>query len=109
MNEKHSSGYANYQTWNVALHLGNDYNAYLYWQERAKMIKDVIENGDCDNVEVGIWTAEQAAKFLLADELEADMKDTHPLVHQASMYSDLLTHSLGRVDWYEVADSVLAE
>ncbi len=72
------------------------------------MIKDVIANGDCDQVQDGIWTAEKAAKFLLADEIEAMFK-AHPLADDTSMYSDILTHALGQVDWHEVANSILDE
>lgn len=102
-------GYKNYQTWNVALHIGNDYSVYHYWQERAKEFKDIIEQGDCSQVEDGIWTAEDAVRYLLADALKDSLKDTHPLAHTTSMYSDILGNAMGQVDWHEVADSILAE
>lgn len=106
MSEKGYQGYTNYETWNVALHIGNDYGLYRYSQEQAASIKDTIENGDCARVEDGTWTEEQAARYLLADALEGTFK-AHPLADTTSMYSDLLTNALGRVDWHEVADSVL--
>lgn len=108
MNENGYQGYKNYQTWNVALWIGNKYSQYHYWQERAKMIKDVIANGDCKQVQDGIWTAEKATRYLLADEIEA-MFTVHPLADDATMYSDILGHALGQVDWHEVADSILEE
>ena len=111
MSEQGYQGYKNYETWNAALWLANEQGSYHYWQGRAERIKNLIANGcddlvqDCDLVS-GTWTAEQAARFLLANELEVC---EHPLTSDASMYNDLLTHSLGQVDWEEVADSILAE
>lgn len=101
-------GYKNYQTWAVALWIGNEYNLYRHWQNRAEEIKAVVEDGDCDQVQAEIWTAEQGARFLLADEIEADMK-SHPLADAATMYSDILNHTMSQVDWQEVADSILEE
>ena len=109
MNENGYQGYKNYETWNVALHIANEYNSYHHWQYRAAGIKTLIENGDCDQVNDGIWTAEQAVRILLADAIEAFITDAHPLTDRATMYSDLMNHALGQVDWQEVADSVLAE
>ena len=111
MTENGYNGYKNYETWAVCLWIGNEYNLYRHWQDRAEELKEQVANfkhGDSTQLEDGTWTAEQAVRSLLADEIEA-MISTHPLADKATMYSDLLTHSLGRVDWHEVADSVLAE
>ena len=108
MSENKYQGYKNYQTWNVALHIGNDYGLYHHWQERAEAVKNVVANGDCDQVQAGCWTAEQAVRSMLADELKATFT-AHPLSNDCSMYSDILTHALGQVDWQEVADSILDE
>lgn len=108
MSENGYNGYKNYETWAVCLWIGDEYNSYHHWQYRANGIKTNIANGECDQVEDGIWTAERATRFLLADEIEAEMS-THPLIDKATMYSDILNNALGRVDWHEVADSVLAE
>ena len=106
MNENEYQGYENYETWSVALWIGNEHSLYVHWQERAEELKEQV--GGFDQVYHGVWTEQQAARYTLADELKAMFK-AHPLADDATMYSDLLTHSLGRVDWQEVADSILEE
>lgn len=106
MNENGYQGYKNYQTWNVALHIDNDRNASHYWQERAEELKG--QAGGFDQVCHGVWTEQEAVRFTLANEIEADMR-AHPLADTAAMYSDILTHAMGQVDWQEVADSILDE
>ena len=73
-------GYANYQTWNVALWIANDEGAYNFWQEQkdADNLPQLLQN----------WVEEMAPEL------------------PASMFSDILGHALGSVDWHEVAESV---
>lgn len=106
MSENGYQGYTNYETWNVALWIGNEQGSYLHWQERAEELKEQVAGFDL--VYHGVWTEQQALRYTLADEIKAEMS-THPLADDATMYSDILTNALGRVDWHEVADSVLEE
>ena len=73
-------GYANYQTWNVALWIANDEGIYTFWQEHkgADNLPQLLQE----------WVEE------IAPELPA------------SMFSDILSHGLAMVDWHEVAESV---
>ena len=107
MKENGYQGYTNYETWNVALRIGNEYNLYRRWQDRAEELKEQV--GGFDKVYHGVWTEQQAIRYTLADEIRQEMMSTHPLVDEASVYNDILTYALDRVDWHEVADSVLAE
>jgi hypothetical protein len=61
------NGWKNYETWAVALHLDNDYGTYTMVRERADEIKS--EAPDHHNVP-SIWTADEAARFELADYLK---------------------------------------
>ena len=76
------SGWTNRETWIVNLWLTND---ECYYQE----LRSIVKNFDSD---------EQA------EELE---QYVHWIIDtdEASMTSDLLSTSLGRVNWYEIAES----
>lgn len=77
------NGYTNYETWCVCLWIGNDQADYMFWREQAR----------------GVTPGE------LARTLEAHFEECAPAA--AGVYADLLTHALGRVDWYEVADAIM--
>lgn len=44
-----------------------------------------------------------------ADQIKDFVNEGHPLIDQASVYSDLLTAAIENVDWFEIADSFLEE
>jgi hypothetical protein len=86
------NGWTNYETWNVALWLGNDEGSYHYWNHQAYQCLQDAE-GD-----------KQEAALILARYLESEITEMNPLAdHQASTYSDMLTAALGRVNWDEIA------
>jgi hypothetical protein len=68
------NGWPNYQTWDVYLWLTND------------------------------QASDTLARQLVADALRDLIADCNPLADHASLYSDLLTHALGAVDWHHLAD-----
>lgn len=72
-------GYSNYQTWNVVLWFSNEESLYSYWVERSRY----------DN---------------LPEELQHWAEDHLPEL--TGLYSDLLSHALGMVDWWEVAEAI---
>lgn len=88
------NGYVNYQTWNVSLWLDNDEGSYNYYSELACELLD-DNDGDKDKT-----------LYQLADRIKSDLEENNPL-DGASVYTDLLTHALGMVEWQDVADSFI--
>jgi hypothetical protein len=80
------NGWSNYETWVVALWLDNEEGSYNYWNEVAEGL-DVYD---------------------LSKRLEEEFEEFNP-VEATGVYSDLLTHALGRVDWYEIAEHLKEE
>jgi hypothetical protein len=106
MTDKTYNGWTNYETWAVALWIDNERGSYEYWREEAKRHRK--EAPVCRQVAEEIWTAEQAARFNLADQIKEEMEDGSP-IKEASVYADLLGAALGDVDWQEIAANILEE
>ena len=87
------NGYVNYETWNVSLWLNNDQGTNEYYDNLACEILDENE-GDLDRT-----------RYELSNRIRDEITEYNPLGDQASMFSDLLNHALGMVEWAEVADS----
>lgn len=100
------NGYQNYPTWCVALWLSNDQGSYEYWRDAARQC--VAAAPDASQVNAGIWTAVQAAKYALADRLKASFDEANPL-DKPDVWSDLLGFALDAVNWHEVAENILDE
>ena len=83
--DKTYNGWKNYETWNVALWLGNDSNTADYIDEMLEGTKDISEAAD-----------------MLKDYVEEQQPDL-----PASMFVDLLNAALCEVDWYEIAKTYL--
>ncbi len=60
-------------------------------------------------VSEGIWTVEEATRFLLADRLKQFVEGGSPLNETGTLYSDLLNSAMYEIDWHEVADAFLEE
>lgn len=91
------NGWANYETWNVALWIDNDYGLY---QTRCEMAQDAYDNADGEM---------DKAKRNLADAIQEMIEEMNPLSSDASLFSDLLGAALGEVDWYEIAENFLED
>jgi hypothetical protein len=100
------NGWANYETWTVSLWLDNEEHSYRYWRGEVKRRRQEAP-GD-PRVRAGTWTAEDAARFNLADQLKQEVTEGVPL-GEASMYSDLLRAALSEVDWLEIVDAWMSE
>lgn len=96
------NGWTNYPTWAVALWLDNDRS--LYEETRALTRMHLSIAPDDENVPE-IWTAEEAARYRLADTLKAWMRDDLAPDLGASFASDLLGWALDHVEWDEIAQS----
>lgn len=104
MAEKGFNGWKNYEGWVTKLWLDNDEGTYLYWREATSAAAE--EAATCSQVLRGAWTAEEAARIILADRLKREIYDAAPDLG-ASLFADLLNAALSEVDWYEIADSLL--
>lgn len=105
-NEKRYNGWTNYETWVTALWLDNDERSQNYWREIAGECKRAAPQAD--QVERGIWTIEEAARFMLADRLKDEIEEGSP-IQEPSLYSDLLGAALQEVNWSEIADNLLSD
>lgn len=76
--EKGYQGWKNYETWAVALWMGNDSGSYDYWNETAEEIReDIAEYGP----ESEYWSDEEALRYQLADCMKViSKKGIHCLV-----------------------------
>lgn len=99
-------GWANYETWAVGLWLDNEESTYRYWRQEVERHRNAAKSSP--RVRSGIWTAQEAARFNLADQLKKEVTDAAPL-HEPSLYTDLLLASLSGVDWLEIVDSWMSE
>lgn len=84
---KRHNGWANYETWNVALWINNEEPTY---RERCDLARRARGVGD------------------LAETLKAWVHDMAPDLG-ASMFADLLNAALSAVDWYEIAENWYGE
>ncbi len=93
MSDQTYNGWTNYQTWVVNLWMTNDSGSYEHLQSMARDCLTHLE----DNVSDAVWE--------LSKRLEEDHDEFMPEV--TGVYADLLTHSLGMVNWHEIARHVI--
>lgn len=91
------NGWANYETWNVALWMGEDGN---YWAEIAQ---EVWDDAEADRS----FTREERATLTLSDRLKDSHEENTPSV--TGVYADLLNAALSEVNWYEIAEHYIAD
>lgn len=97
------NGYTNYETWNCALWLDNDQGTQEAMQEKAEELVEELENPhDADEI---TGTTSLMADFIKA--LVDDLYETQ--VTEASMFSDLLGAAMRVIDYYDIAESQLAD
>jgi hypothetical protein len=95
------NGWANYETWAVALWIDNEEATYL---ERRGMAEESWEEAEADDH----FTRSQRARIDFADDLKEWIAAGQPEL-EASLWSDLLSAALSEVDWLEIADNWLSE
>lgn len=92
MSDKKYNGWTNYETWNVALWLGNEQGSDLECSDMADRAIDRNE-GDKD-----------AARTSMADQLKDMIEEqAAAIMPNAGMFTDLLNAALSEVDWEEIA------
>lgn len=96
------NGWTNYETWAVNLWMGNDQGSYSYYGERSQEAYDDAEADD-------YFTRDERATLDLSDILKRDFEEANPLADQASVWSDMLSAALSEVNWYEIAEHLIAD
>ena len=94
--DKNYQGWTNYETWCIALWIGNEQGSHNYWLEQAE---EIFRRSKADNV----LTQSERARFDLADQLKSEIEDGAPELN--GMYADLLTAAISEANWSEIANS----
>jgi hypothetical protein len=94
MNNQQYNGWTNYETWSVYLLIDNDFNESSYWAERVKLA--IEYNPDSE-----------FAMASITDELEESHYDNMPEL--TGIYAQLLSASLGEVNWREIANHMVRD
>ena len=96
------NGWTNYETWVCKLWIDNDEGLHNYWIDMAQNI-DPAENPYMTPEQNKVHALAEALK----DEHEQNFHDLLPDSLRASFYSDIMNAALGRVNWIEIAESLL--
>lgn len=94
------NGWTNYETWNCKLWIDNEQGTQEYWRERAKEVEP-IENEYMDEPRRKVHALADELKEEFEEQAEEWMKD------QASFFADIFNAALNRVNWIEIAESLL--
>lgn len=95
--EKGYNGWANYETWAVALWMDQDSD---YWNSEAQQVYDFAK---ADKT----FTREERCAFDFADLAKEFHAENAPEIN--GVYADLVNASLGEVRWYEIAKHYIDE
>ena len=98
-------GSANYETWCVNRWLTTGHEMPRQCQELAAIADDAAPHSSL--VFDGIWTTAEAGRNLLADALREFVDEINPVADQSSVFADLMDAALDKVDWHELAGSLL--
>ncbi len=105
------NGWTNYETWNVALWLGNEEGSSRYWASEAQSCYDTARDTPSANARLTghePFTHAERATLALMRQLKAEIEEGAPDLG-ASMWSDLLSAAMSEVNWYEIAASLIDE
>jgi hypothetical protein len=103
-NDKKYNGWSNYETWNVALWIDNDWGMYTHRQEMAQDAWDAAETSP-NGIQLRLDTAQARLAVALKDWVE----EMNPIASENSLFTDLLNAALGEVDWHEIAENFLTD
>jgi len=95
------NGWTNYETWNVALWIGNEEGSERYWREAAQ---ECYAAAEADRT----FTRDERAALTLADRLKGEFEEANPIT-EASVWADLMGAALSEVNWHEIAENYIEE
>lgn len=88
------NGWTNRETWLVKLWIDNERESHLFWRDQSR---EILKSNTQDT-----------AVHTLTRELESWCDEAEPeLTH--GLFTDLLTTAISRVDWYEIAQSMVRD
>jgi len=91
------NGYANYETWLVALWIDNDQNNIYHWVEIAKYHYDIAKD-------TKYFTKKEEAIISFSDDMKEWYEDNMPDSEEiGGLFRDMIHAALGCVDWHELA------
>lgn len=94
------NGWTNYETWLIKLWMDNEQGSNEYWEEMAlECMTDAIDDeSDAEGVK-------DSARNDLAERIQNEHETfVDELLPKAGFATDLMSASLGRVDWREIAE-----
>lgn len=92
MTEQTYQGWDNYETWVAHLWMTNEEGTYNTCMEMARLARKASE----DRVDVLIDLVEQLRSFFTDD-----------APNLQGLYADLLTHAIGKINWWEIANAFI--
>lgn len=110
--DKRYNGWANYETWNVALWIGNEQGTERQSREMAQAAWDEAGEGVSAYAQFTgreIFTREERAALSLEKAIREWVEEEMVPDLGACMASDLLGAALSEVDWREIAENWLAD
>jgi hypothetical protein len=98
------NGWANYETWNCKLWIDNEQGSQEYWREVARWAQ-------ANPVENEYMTLERRIVHALADNIKEQFEEQAEawMKGQASFFADIFNAGLSRVNWHEIAESLIEE
>lgn len=101
MSDSGYSGWSNYETWNLALWIGNELGPYQYWRRRCQL---ALNETDADNT---LEERRGEAVLEVADRLRDKVMSSGTLDALTGYEADILRASLESIDYREIAESWL--
>lgn len=94
------NGWTNYETWNLALWIGNEEGTYNYWREQTR---EAYRNARGESEQSRMTVA---TKSLMA-QLRQEIEEANPLAGQCSFYADIMGAAISEVNCWEIAENWL--
>ena len=98
--EEKYNGWTNRETWLVNLWIDNEESSQTYWRNEAK---EIWANAQVEEH----FTKFENAWLYLADALEEYFDNFEFGAPTHGLYKDMLTTAFGRVEWREIATSMI--